>query len=229
MPRISLVELPAQFAHLEGQLARTISLIRPGATDLVVLPEASLTGYVSPTLDFDLTRFAEPLAVGVARLQRLAAALECDVVGPVIEQDGTRCFNTTVGVAPHGPAWLHYRKRHPWYPEEWATPGDTAWPLAEWRGLQVSCAVCFDVHFLEEEAAEVLSRADVLLFPSAWVEKEDSRPERLTALARRFDLTVLNANWGRGTPGVYGQGGSLVARAEGIDQLKRGLVLDAVL
>lgn len=225
--RATLLELPARFGALSEQLDRVRAQVRPGSTDLLVLPEAALTGYVSPRLQFDLSDVAEALDLGVQRLADLARSLECDVVGPVIERTAGGCFNSMVAVGSDGVPWLHYRKRHPWFPETWATPGDLAWPLVERHGLRFTCALCFDVHFLAEEAAPVLERADVLLFPSAWVDEHDTLPGLLTGVSTRFQLTALNANWGRGSPRLPGQGGSLVTRPDGTSQrLVRGITLE---
>jgi predicted amidohydrolase len=66
------------------------------------------------------------------------------------------------------------------------------------------------VQFVAEDAARELGEADVLLFPSAWVERNDSRDTLLGGLARRFDVAIVNANWGVGRPTIPGQGGSRV-------------------
>jgi predicted amidohydrolase len=225
--RVCLVELPARHGAPEAQVSLAASLVGDAAPDLVVLPEAALTGYVSGALDFDLSPFAEPLEVGTARLVDLARRCGADVVGPVVEAEGGRCYNATVGVTPAGARWLHYRKRHPWYPEAWATPGAEPFPVVAWRGLRVSCAMCFDVHFLPDEAVAALTRAEVLLFPSAWVDAGDTRGPLLLALAETFGVTVLNANWGRGTPALLGQGASMVARPDGrLRVLRSGGVLE---
>lgn len=217
MTRITLVELPARFGDVEGQLARLDAALGeapPG--ELVLLGELALTGYVSEDGDFDASGFAEPLDGATA--QALAARARrhgATLVGPLVEQSATQAFNSLVGFAPDGARWLHYRKRHPWMPETWATPGDLSMPLVEWKGLTVTAAICFDAQFLAEEAGEVLSRADLLLFSSAWVEEVDSRPELLGGLARRFDVAVVNANWGPGRPRVPGQGRSLAVSRTG--------------
>ena len=213
--RVCVVELPARHGALGAQVKLAGDLVGSSAPDLVVLPELALTGYLTGDLDFDLTAFAEPLPVGTARLAALAQRCGADVVGPVVEAFRGRAYNTTVGVTPAGKRWLHYRKRHPWYPETWATPGGGAFPLVEWRGLRVSCAVCFDLHFLPDEAASVLLSADLLLFPSAWVDAGDTRRPMLEALAEAFGVTVLNANWGRGQPALQGQGGSMAVWPDG--------------
>jgi predicted amidohydrolase len=124
-------------------------------------------------------------------------------------------YNAFLVFAPDGALVAHYRKRHPWYPETWATPGYAAPPVFEVRGARVTLAVCFDAQFLAEDAARELSEADVLLFPSAWVERHDSRDALLGGLARRFDIAVVNANWGVGEPRVPGQGRSRILGRDG--------------
>jgi predicted amidohydrolase len=202
MTSVTLLELPAHFGDVEAQLAAVdaeLAAAPPG--DLVLLPELALTGYVSPALDFDVSRLAERHA--------------CTVVGPLVERARAQRFNAVLGFSAAGQRWLHYRKRHPWMPESWATPGDLPMPLVGWAGLTVTAAICFDVHFLAEEAADVLRAADLLLFASAWVEEVDSRPTLLGELARTFDLAIVNANWGPGVPRIPGQGRSMAVHRDG--------------
>ena len=215
---ITVLEVPARFDDLEGRVAwieEHLSSKPPG--DVVVLPETCLTGYVSDSGDFDLSRFAEPLeGRQLAALRAIAARFDTTVIGPVIERDGLQCFNAEVVVTPDGAVNAHYRKRHPWMPETWAAAGTLPFPVFELAGLRCSIAVCFDVHFLAEEAVEVLREVEALFFPSAWVDSEgDSRPGHLTALAQQFELTIVNANWGVGSPRVPGQGGSMIVAPSG--------------
>lgn len=216
--RVTGLQLPAEYGQVEAQLRRVERLVREGPpTELVLLNEAALTGYVSPRGDFDLTRFAEPLDGATAQaLAALAVELQVHLVGPLVERDGSRCFNAMVGFRPDGSRFLHYRKRHPWYPETWATPGEEPLPLVEVKGVTISLAICFDVHFLAEESAAQLEQADVLLFPSAWVEEgADTRPALLGGLAERFHLAIVHANWCAGAVVVPGQGHSRWWNAEG--------------
>jgi predicted amidohydrolase len=204
---------------MNEQLAFAEELLASGPkTDLILFSEAALTGYVSTRGSFDLTRFAEPLdGVASSAYAHLARRFDALVVGPVIERDGARRFNSLVALTPEGERLFHYRKRHPWMPETWATPGDVPFPLVTWRGVALTCAICFDVHFLAEDAARELSEAELLLFSSAWVDDgEDSRPGHFAALRARFPrLQLLNANWGVGRPRLPGQGGSLFVDSHG--------------
>jgi len=221
--RLSLLELPATWAE-GGGTAEALALVDQQlaagpAADLVLLPEAALTGYVSPLGSFDLAPFAEPDDGPTSRaLEALAVKHRVHLAAPLIERDGARLYNTFVLVAPDGTRLAKYRKRHPWYPETWATAGDTPYPLVRVGAVDVTLAVCFDVHFLEEEVPELLARAQLLLFPSAWVDDApaaDARGPLLTGLARRHGLTIANANWGPGVVRVPGQGRSRIVYATG--------------
>ena len=223
--RLTALQLPARFDAVKQQLAFAELLLEAGPrTDLVLLPEAALTGYVSGDGDFDLTGLAEPLdGRSRAGLAHLARRFDCLVVGPVIERDVTGIYNSLLGVTPDGATLLHYRKHHPWFPEKWATPGPTGGAVVTWRGRKLVPAICFDVHFLSEDAGAALNEADLLLFASAWVDDDepgvqppsDSRPPLLQGIAARHSIAVLNANWGPGRPLIHGQGGSLFVDASG--------------
>ncbi len=229
--RVTALELPARWGDSQAVISRIDTLLSTGPrTQLVLLPEASLTGYVSPKLDFDLSPFAEPLEGHSAQqLRALAMKHQTLLVGPLIERapDG-RLYNSQVGFDALGDRVLHYRKRHPWYPETWATPGEHALPLLELDGLTLTVAVCFDLHFLPAESADQLEAADVLLFSSAWVgDGDDALRPKLRALAAQFELSVLNANWGHGTPGIRGQGGSVIIDSHGSVLAQGAVRIDA--
>jgi predicted amidohydrolase len=206
--RVALLELPARWNAADAAFADVERLLDAAPCDLALLPEAALTGYVSPRGDFDLRPFAEPLdGPTAARLAEIAARRRVHLVGPLIERANGAFYNSVVGFAPNGERFLHYRKRHPWIPETWATPGDLPYPLVEIDGLRVTLAICYDIHFFAAEGP--VSEAELLLFPSAWVEEDgDSRPGLFWELDERFDIAVANANWGFGVPSLPGQGDS---------------------
>lgn len=218
--RVAALELPHRYgapAAMLGLVDRALASMRAEA-DLVLLAECALTGYVSPRGDFDLTAFAEPLDGPSAQgLARLARAHGVSLAGPLVERDGARCFNALCLYDPSGERVGHWRKRHPWYPERWAAPGDLGTPVVAHRGLRVTACVCFDVHFIADDAPDALRAADVVLFPSAWVDEppDDARDALLPDLARRFGVAVVNANWGFGAPAVPGQGRSRIVGPDG--------------
>ena len=216
MLRVSVLELPARWGEPEPALEHVDRLLSVGPTDLAVLPEMALSGYVSPEADFDLSPFAEPID---GRTVRLAAEIArrhgTHLVAPLVLSENGALYNAAVVVGPGGGVVATYRKRHPWIPERWASAGELAPPLFDVGGLQVTIAICYDGHFLPYDAADVLGRADLLVFTSAWVDEEDSREPLLRSVARRFGVSVANANWAAGVVVVPGQGGSCVIDPRG--------------
>ncbi len=228
--RMTALQLPARWNQPAAQLGYVQTLLESGPkTDLVLLPEASLTGYVSPEHDFDLTAFAEALHGPTrAAYVHFAKRFDCLFVGPLIERDGERVFNSLIGVTPDGETLLHYRKKHPWMPETWATAGETWCSTVKWRDAKVTAAICFDLHFLLEEPRV---DAQLLLFASAWVDdpETDSRTALLQRLATKHALAILNANWGAGDVRVPGQGGSMFVTPTGVVTRSNAARLDQVL
>ncbi len=220
--RVVAVELPARHGDQDAQLLaldRALASLPPGGPTLAVLPELALTGYVSARGDFDVTPFAEALdGPLLRRVASIAVARRVALLASWVERDGARCFNSAALIDESGATALHYRKRHPWYPETWATAGDLGTPTATLHGRRVAVAVCFDVHFVSDDAGDVLDSVDALLFPSAWVDEDedDARGAILPALAARHGCAVVNANWGRGVPRVPGQGGSRIVLGDGV-------------
>ena len=215
--RVTVLELPASWGHPGAALALVAGELERGpATDLVLLPEASLSGYVSPAGVFDLAGFAEPIDGPTVRATAaLARRHRVHVVAPLVLVENGLRYNAMVAFDRDGEPIFTYRKRHPWFPETWASAGELAAPIVDIEGTRVTIAVCYDVHFLEEDASDALDASDLLLFPSAWVEEEDSRPAMLAALARRHRIAIANANWGAGGVRIAGQGGSSILDARG--------------
>lgn len=219
---VAALELPQRFGDLRGSLAEIDRLLGSPAlvgTDLVLLPELILTGYISPQGEADLRPFAEPLdGESARRMAELARRHGVALAGPLVEESGGRLYNSLLVFDRTGRRIGHFRKRHPWYPERWASPGDLGTPVIELASVRLTAAICFDVHFLSDDAGGALDEADLLLFPTAWVDAPgggDARAHLLPALATRHHVAVVNANWGPSNPPLRGQGGSRVLDARG--------------
>lgn len=229
---LALLELPARFGQKERVLSEVDALVAKGPADLVLLPEAAITGYVSPEGDFDLGPLAEERGGATeTALAAIAKRHRVHLAAPLIEREGRTLYNAFLVFDREGAIVATYRKRHPWYPEEWATPGATAPPVFSIEGRKVTIAICFDVHTLAEEAAAELSVADLLLFPSAWVEDpgDDLRESLLSPIAKRFGVVIANANWAAGDVVASGQGSSRVYGRDGARIATTGSTrLDAV-
>ena len=222
--RVTVLELAASYAQPARVLAEVDARVANGPpTNLVVLPEAALQGYVSPDGDFDLTSLAEPIDGPTATAcAALANQRGIHLVASLVLREGDALYNAMTCFDPRGELAFVYRKRHPWLPETWATPGPQRPPVVAIEGVAITIAVCYDLHFLAEVRAE-LTAADLLLFPSAWVERPDTRAQHLAEVAVNFGVHVANANWARGVVEVPGQGGSCLVAPDGSITVARPL------
>ena len=209
--RVTILELAASWNASAAVLDDVAARIVAGpATDLVLLPEASLHGYVSPQHEFDLAPFAEPLDGPTARrCAAIAGDARVHLVAPLVLREPSGTYNAMACFDPRGEVAFVYRKRHPWVPETWATPGPLAAPIVELAGRTVTIAICYDLHFLGDE----LAPADLLLFPSAWVESQTRAWHGSRGWRDAIGLYIANANWAPGVVRVPGQGGIVRDRA----------------
>ncbi len=219
---VAAIQLPQRFGDPASTLAELRRVLASGllqGADLALLPEAIFSGYVSPSGDFNLRPFAETIDGPTAQaLSALAQTYRMILAGPLIEAGDNEVYNSLLIFDATGERIGHYRKRHPWYPERWATPSLQSYPSIEIRGLRITAAICFDINFVGSEAASILDEADLLLFPSAWVDvpgEGDLRARLLPPLARKHHISILNANWGLSRPFVWGQGASRIIDAQG--------------
>ena len=208
-------------------VARLVAwLVGPGWIDA----RTTLRGSVAITFtEAAAAEMHERLTQALSELaRRHGVALCC----PAVERGGDDVYNACVVFDRSGRELVRYRKIHPWLPELHVAPGDPPFGSFELDGVRFALAICYDVHFLGDEAADELEAADVLLLPTAWVDDRRDGRAMLADLARDFDVWIVNANWGVGTPRVRGQGGSrvvdprgrIVARAgDGVEVIYCGL------
>ncbi len=217
---VAAVQCPSRMGDVEGNCRRLERLVREAASHgakIIVLPEASVTGYLSQDLgvnwhlpgrplrpDFTEGRSPEAAAQTVpgkttARFGRLARVLGVYIVVTFVEIEKAtgRYFNTACLIGPRGRILLHYRKLHPWpYPEDsWTTPGDRGLAIAETPYGRLGLLICYDIHDVPPLLAE--RGVETLLYPIAWVDDEESTwfDVGLPAEARRHGVNIVGANW----------------------------------
>lgn len=237
--RVALVQSPSVLGDTKANIERLDRQCRLAASDgakIIVLPETSLTGYLSEDLktnwhlpgrplDQQFTCTMDPRLHAEAKdgpssshFSALAAELDCYITVPFLECDpDTQClYNSVSLVSPAGGAAVaHYRKNCPWpVPEKsWATPAndvDGAYHDTPWG--RVGLAICFDIHTILAKYRD--KNLWALLYPIAWVGSTDAwfgwqLPHKLRQA--NCPHHILGANWAtRAPPSWDGAGGSTV-------------------
>ena len=134
--------------------------------DLVVFPEAFLTGYNVGAL---LGELAEPPDGPSGRaLGELARDAGVALLCGYPERDGPRVYNSAMLVDAGGERVLGYRKTHLFGPVDRAAfaPGES-FVTAEVAGLRVGVLICFDIEFPEAARQLALLGAQLIAVPTS--------------------------------------------------------------
>ncbi|HWA83065.1 MAG TPA: carbon-nitrogen hydrolase family protein [Fimbriimonadaceae bacterium] len=244
--KVAAVQCSSTLGDVVANRSKLVHLVEEAASNgakIVVLPEASITGYLSQDLrtnwcidgrpieaaftgHMDPSTAAEAVPGASTRVfADLAKRLGIYVTVPFVEvepgKDGkpAKYFNTVCLAAPSGKIVAHYRKLTPWpYPEKsWATSGDLGIQTYDTEYGRVGLAICFDIHTILAKYEP--SKLWTLLYPIAWV--ADSHPADwfwhiLPGRIKPYRINVIGANWSVDGPEPwYGYGFSTIYGSDG--------------
>lgn len=216
---VAAVQCYSQFGEPEGNRRKLVALVRRAAArgaDIVVVPEAAVTGYLSADLTRTWQAADRAISEGLAGVDPenvaetvpgastrmfagLADELDIYLTATLVEADRKTglYYNASVLLGPDGRMLIHYRKRNPWPWAEggWATDGDRGNPVVDTPFGRLGLLICYDIH----EQAKIMSRlkVDTLLYSIAWVDDEDSDwfTKRLPDIAKANGFNIVAANW----------------------------------
>jgi len=222
--KVAAIQCSSELGEVEGNRKKLLGLVDEAAKQgakIIVLPEASITGYLSQDLLTNwhlegwpierafVPRDPRPAAEEVPgdSTRAFAAAakrLHVYVTVPFVEVvrgakgQPDKFFNTVCLAAPNGQIVAHYRKLTPWpYPEKsWATKGDLGVQTYDTEYGRVGLAICFDIHTILDLMKP--KKIWALLYPIAWV--ADSHPADwfwhiLPERIKAHGHYVVGANW----------------------------------
>lgn len=244
--KVAAVQCSSVLADPVSNRKKLMGLVEEAAkkgAKIVVLPEASITGYLSQDLktnwrledwpmeptysdSIDPKEYAEQVpGPSTKAFAALAKRLGVYVTVPFVEvvpstnDERPRYYNTVCLAAPNGEIVAHYRKLTPWpYPEKsWATAGDRGVQTYDTEYGRVGLAICFDIHTILEKLKP--KKIWALLYPIAWV--ADSHPadwfwHLLPSRIKNYGHYVVGANWSVDAPQRwYGYGFSTIYGPDG--------------
>jgi predicted amidohydrolase len=141
---------------------------------LIVLPEMATTGYCWQSRE-EIAPYVEPIPGPTTdRFQQLATYYDCYIALSVAEVDPATdvYYNCMALIGPQGLIGT-YRKIHSFISEpRWARDGDLGMPVWETPLGRLAGLICQDASFFEAARIPALHNADVLLFPTAWLDEK---------------------------------------------------------
>lgn len=158
-------------ADIEQSLARMEQAAATAAADgvqLLVCPEASLTGYniaLATAQSVAVARDGETTDRIRALCQRHAIALAYGY----IERDGEQLFNAVNVIDASGERIAHYRKTHLWddLDRTLFSAGQDFSPVFELHGWNIGLLICYDIEFPECSRHLALHGAELIVAPTA--------------------------------------------------------------
>jgi (R)-amidase len=112
--KLELAQIPVQDGSIDENLGRILKAIEKSGpdTDLIMFPEAALTGFPVP---YTVPQVAQSLTgVAMSKVREAARGKSIGVAIGLAENDGGRYFNTTVLIDRTGEINHFYRKTHLW-------------------------------------------------------------------------------------------------------------------
>ncbi|MEM5316710.1 carbon-nitrogen hydrolase family protein [Paraburkholderia sp. JHI869] len=161
--QLELAQIPVVDGAVAPNLGRVLDAIvkRREGSDLIVFPEATLTGFPTRQNVRDVAETLE--GPSLSKVRDAAHAANIGVAVGLAEREGDRFYNTTVLIDERGDIALRYRKTHLWATDVGVfTPGDR-YEVCEYKGTTVGLLICYDIEFPETARAVASLGAEMLV------------------------------------------------------------------
>ncbi|GAC1431205.1 MAG: amidohydrolase [Ktedonobacteraceae bacterium] len=217
--RVAAIQYEPTLGEKEKNVTRLLQLVEEATTHgakLIVLPEIATTGYCWQSRT-EIAPYVEPIPGPTTdRFQYLATAHACYIAVSLPEVDPRTnvYYNSMVLLGPEGLIGT-YRKIHSFISEpRWARDGDLGMPVWDTPLGRLSGLICMDAMYFEAARIPALHQADVLLFPTNWL---DEKSPSSWWMARAFENGVyfIAANRYGEERGVQFSGGSCILNPDG--------------
>ncbi len=217
--RVAAIQYEPTLGEKEKNVTRLLQLVEEAATHgakLIVLPEIATTGYCWQSRA-EIAPYVEPIPGPTTdRFQHLATVHNCYIAVSLPEVDSLThvYYNSMVLLGPEGLVGT-YRKIHSFISEpRWARDGDLGMPVWDTPLGRLSGLICMDAMYFEAARIPALHQADVLLFPTNWL---DEKSPSSWWMARAFENGVyfIAANRYGEERGVQFSGGSCILNPDG--------------
>lgn len=232
--KIACVQTNVVFGHPAenaGKAILTIKELAAKSVDLIVFPEAFLTGYCvasreeALSISLDVDARTPDVEHGHAPIEAIRG--ECEMhdmmcVFGFAEKDGENIYNSAALIEPGRPI-RYYRKTHIPHMglDRFAGAGDEL-KVFDTRIGKIGILICFDQRYPEATRTLVLQGAELIVLPTNWPRGAEVSAEHIS-IARAAENRVFLAACNRcgeengskfiGRSGIYGIDGEVLAKA----------------
>ena len=241
--RVAAVQCSSRMGEVDANRAKITRLVREAAANgakIVVLPEASITGYISQDMRLNWHVPGKPLepvfngwhpeaaaeqvpGPSTDHFCALARELGIYLTIPLVEEAGPLIkpvyYNTVCLAAPDGEMVAHHRKLDPWpfCERSWAEDGDLGLATVDTEYGRVGLVMSYDVNPVLLRMKPL--RPWTVLYPIARIsegEPTDWFKRRLPSGVAAYDVNLVGANWSVSEErDWYGYGYSLIVSTRG--------------
>ncbi len=198
---IGLGQIPIIMGDKRTNVAAIFDMISEAAAhhcDVLVLPECSLAGWLSP----DAKTLAEPIPGPLTRkLCTRARHYGMAIVIGLEERADGRIFNTALFINGDGRILLRHRKINELEEGRALYSPGTSLQVAEWQGRTIGLSICADSWRPEVTDALCLMGARLIFSPCAWATPSGNEAANLAWITRTYreriatrDLLIAGAN-----------------------------------
>lgn len=220
--RVAAIQFNPRLGEKEKNTERLLQLVEEAANQearLIVLPEMAATGYCWTSRD-EIAPYVEPVpGPTTQRFQELAARYGCYIALGLPELDPASgvYYNSLVLIGPEGVIGT-YHKIHSYIAEpRWARDGDLGFPVWETPLGRLSAVICMDAMYFESTRLSALHGADVILFPTNWLDERCPSSWWMTR-ALENGVYLVAANRSDVERGTEFSGGSCIINPDGTIQ-----------
>jgi predicted amidohydrolase len=208
--KVGYLQFNPVFGKKEQNLQKISGMLsRSKKADLLVLPELCTSGYLFKTKK-ELIHASEFIPDGetTSMLIEIAKEKNMHLVAGMAERDGSFHYNSAVLVGPKGYIGK-YRKIHLFNEEKGLfKPGDSEFPVFEFKRAKVGLMICFDWIFPESARVLALKGAEIICHPGNFVLPYAFEVLRARAIENRIFI-ITSSRTGR-ERGLVFQGKSQV-------------------
>lgn len=195
--RVAGAQMNPIIGDVAGNLARCLELLEQATgagAQLVVFPEAALTGYVFDSLE-EAIPFTETIpGPSTDAIAEACGRLGVHVVVGLLEKDGDDYFNASALIGPQGLIGK-YRKLHLPYLgiDRFLRPGNLPPAVHKTTLGRIGLSICYDLDFPEYPRVLALMGAQIIVTVTNWPDDIEFVPDHVPQVRARENVVNLIA------------------------------------